>query len=107
MPGYRFFAFLAGVTKRITMSPSVMPIYDVGRLCTGVFVLAGNDGSEFGDILECFDQLDLTSCESRSEGAVGGQKGGESGGVAESGGSKVGDGVDGFLLVELRCSLFL
>ena len=33
--------------------------------------------------------------------------GGNSGAIAGSGGGKVGDGVNGFLLVELRCILFL
>ena len=73
MPGSKFFAVSDGLTRIITMSPSIMPISGVGRLCTGVFVWVGNDGSEFGDILECLDQLDLTSCEIRSEGAVGGR----------------------------------
>ena len=38
MTGFRFFAVLAGVTRRITIIPAVMPISGVGRLCTGVFV---------------------------------------------------------------------
>ena len=72
MTGFMFFTVSAGVTRRITMSPSAMTIIGVGRLCTRDLAEVGNDGSEFGDILECFDQLGLTSCESRSEDAVGG-----------------------------------
>ena len=49
----------------------------------------------------------MTSCESRSKGAVLGCYGGDSGTISGSGGGKVGDGVDSFLLVELRCILFL
>ena len=52
MPGYRFFAVLAGIYIGITMSPEVVPIYGVGWLCTGIFFEVGNGGSEFGDILE-------------------------------------------------------
>ena len=37
------------------MNTAVVPIYDVRWLCAGIFVEVGNDGSEFGDILECFD----------------------------------------------------
>ena len=55
MPVSRFFAVSAGVARGITMSPSVVPITGVGWICAGVFVDIGNDGSEFGDILECFD----------------------------------------------------
>ena len=55
MPGSRFFVVLAGMTRGITMSPSVVLISGVGWLCTGVFVEFGDDGSEFGDILQCFD----------------------------------------------------
>ena len=73
MPVFTFFAVSAGVRRIIAMSPAVMPISGVGRFCTGFFVGFGNDGSEFGNILECFDQLDLTSCESRSEVAVDGR----------------------------------
>ena len=55
MPGSRFFAVSAGMSRGITMSPSVVPKTGVGWICAGVFVDVGNDGSEFGDILECFD----------------------------------------------------
>ena len=37
------------------MSPAVVPISGVGWLCDGVFVEVDNDGSAFGDILECLD----------------------------------------------------
>ena len=60
MPVSRFFAVSAGVARGITMSPTVMPISGVERLHTGVFVSVGHDGSEFGDLLECFDQLEVT-----------------------------------------------
>ena len=55
MPSYRFFAVSAGMSRGITMSPSVVPISGVGWLCAGIFVEFGNDGSEFGNILECLD----------------------------------------------------
>ena len=51
--------------------------------------------------------LSLTSCESRSEGDVCGCYGGNRGAIAGSGNGKVGDGADGFLLIELHCFLFL
>ena len=73
MTGFRFFSVLAGVSRKIAMIPAVIPIVVVGRFCTRGFVYVSNDGSEFGDILECFNQMGLTSCESRSEGAVGGR----------------------------------
>ena len=72
MPGSRFFAVSDGVSRRIATSPAVMPIYGVGQFRTRVFAYVGNEGSEFGDIQECLDPLDLTSCENRSEVAVGG-----------------------------------
>ena len=49
----------------------------------------------------------MTSSESRSESAVGGCEGGNRGAIAGSGGGKVGYVVNGFLLIELRCILFL
>ena len=49
------FVVLAGVSRGITMSPVVVPISGIGWHCDGIFVLLGNDGSDFGDILECFD----------------------------------------------------
>ena len=49
----------------------------------------------------------MTSCEIRNEGAVGGCESGNSGAIAGSVGGKVGDGVYSFLLVDLRCILFL
>ena len=55
MPGSRFFAVSTGMSRGITMSPEVLPIYGVGWLCAGIFVEVRNDGSDFGDILECFD----------------------------------------------------
>ena len=55
MPGSRFFAVSAGISRGITMSLAVVPISGAGGLCAGIFVEVGNDGSEFGDILECFD----------------------------------------------------
>ena len=55
MPGSRFFAVSDGMSRGITMSPAVVPISGVGWLCAGIFVDFGNDGSEFGDILECFN----------------------------------------------------
>ena len=55
MPGSVFFAVLAGMVQGITMSPAVVLISCVGWLCIGIFVDIGQGGSEFGDILECFD----------------------------------------------------
>ena len=72
MHGSRFSAVSAGMVQGVTMSPAVVPIYGVGWPCTGIFVEIGQGGSEFGDILKCFDYLKLTLSESRSEGAVGG-----------------------------------
>ena len=37
MTGFRFFVVAAGVSQKIVMSPSVMPISGVGRFCTRVF----------------------------------------------------------------------
>ena len=72
MPGSRFLVVSDGMSRGITMIPAVVKISGVGWLCAGIFVEVGNDGSEFGNILECFDYLKLTNCEIRSEGAVGG-----------------------------------
>ena len=52
MPDSRFLAVLAVIYKGITMSPEVVPTSGVGWHCTEIFVEIGNDGSEFGDILE-------------------------------------------------------
>ena len=55
MLGSRFFAVSAGMSRGITMSPVVVPISGVGWICAGIFVEVCNDGSEFGDIIECFE----------------------------------------------------
>ena len=55
MPGSRFFAVSAVMVQGITMSPAVVPIYGVEWLCAGIFVEIGQGGSEFGNILECFE----------------------------------------------------
>ena len=55
MPSSRFFAVTARMVGRITMSPEVVPISGVRWPCAGIFVEIGQGGSEFGDILECFD----------------------------------------------------
>ena len=55
MPGSRFFEVSAGMSRGITMRPAVVPIYGVGWLCAGIFVEIVQGGSEFGDILDCFD----------------------------------------------------
>ena len=55
MPGSMFLVFLAGMSRGITMSPVVVPISGVGWICAGIFVDVGNDGSEFGEILEYFE----------------------------------------------------
>ena len=55
MTGSRFFAVSTGVSRGITMIPAVVPISGVGWICAGIFVEVGNDSSEFGEILECFD----------------------------------------------------
>ena len=49
-----FFAVTDGVSRKISMSAAVIPIDGVGLFCTRVFAYIGNDGNEFGDILECF-----------------------------------------------------
>ena len=49
----------------------------------------------------------MKSCESQSEGAVGGCYGDNRGVIAGSGDGNVGYSVNGFLLIELRCILFL
>ena len=55
MLGSRFFAVSAGMVQVIPMSPAVVPISCVGWPCAGIFVEIGQGGSEFGDILKCFD----------------------------------------------------
>ena len=55
MPGSRFFAVSDGMVRGITTSPEVVLISGVGWLCAGFFLMIGLGGSEFGDILECFD----------------------------------------------------
>ena len=55
MPGYKFFVVSAEVPRGITMSPEIVSISGFGWLFAGGFVKVGNDGSEFGDILEFFN----------------------------------------------------
>ena len=55
MPGSRFFAVSAGMVRGINMIPAVVPISSVGWIWAGIFVNIGQGGSEFGNILECFD----------------------------------------------------
>ena len=53
--GSRFFAVSSGMSREITMSPALVPVSGVGWICDEIFVQVGNDSSDFGDILECFD----------------------------------------------------
>ena len=55
MPGSRFFAVSDGMVRGITISSVVMPIYGGGWPCAGIFVEIGQGGSEFCNVLKCFD----------------------------------------------------
>ena len=55
MPGSRLFIVSARMIRGITMVPAVVQIFSVGWIFAGIFVEIGKGGSEFGDILECFN----------------------------------------------------
>ena len=68
------------------MGPAVVPNPGAGWPCTVIFVEIGEGGSEFCDVLQCFDELKLARSECRSEGAVGGYQSGYCGAITDSGG---------------------
>ena len=72
-----------------------------------ISVEIGEGGSEFHDVLQCFDKLKLARSERGSDGAVSGCQSGYCGLVSGSGSGQICYGVNGFLLVELGCVFFL
>ena len=57
------FTVTARVVQQVSVGPSVVPNPGVGWLCTGISIEIGKEGSEFRDILQCFDELKLARSE--------------------------------------------
>ena len=45
------------------MGPAVVPNFGTGWPCTVIFVEIGEGGSEFRDVLQCFNKLKLAHSE--------------------------------------------
>ena len=63
MTFYRVFTVTARVVRQVSVGPSVVPNPGAGWPCTVMFVEIGNGGSEFRDVLKCFDELKLAHSE--------------------------------------------
>ena len=55
------------VVRQVYVVPTVMSNHGVGWSCTVICVEVGVGGCEFCDVLQCLDELKLTSSESCSE----------------------------------------
>ena len=60
---FRVFAVTARVVQQVSVGPSVVPNPGVGWSCTVISVEIGEGGSEFRDVLQCFDELKLARSE--------------------------------------------
>ena len=55
MPGSRFLTVTNQVIQQLAVVPAVVPISGDGWPCAVIFVEIGKGGSEFCDVLKCFD----------------------------------------------------
>ena len=60
---FRVFTVTARVVQQVFVGPAVFPNTGVGWLCTVISVEIGEGGSEFRDVLKCFDELKLACSE--------------------------------------------
>ena len=77
---------MARVVRQVSVSLAVVSNHGVGWSCTVISVEIGEGGSEFRDVLQCFDELKLACSERFSEGALIDCPSGYCGSVAGSGG---------------------
>ena len=61
---FRVFTVTARVVRQVSVSPVVVTNPGVGWSCTVISVEIGEGGSEFCDVLQCFDVLNLAHSES-------------------------------------------
>ena len=74
------------LVRQVVVGTAVVLNTGVGWSCTVIFVEIGEVGSEFRDVLQCFDELKLARSERCSEVDVSGCQSGYCGLVAGSGG---------------------
>ena len=74
------------MVQQVSVGPAVVSNHGVGWSCTVISVEIGKGGSEFRDVLQCFNELKLAYSERCSEGAVSGCQSDYCGLVAGSGG---------------------
>ena len=63
MTFFRFFTVTARVVRQVSVGPAVVPNPGVGWSCTVISVEICEGGSEFRDVLQCFDELKLACSE--------------------------------------------
>ena len=63
MTFFRVFTVATRVVRQVSVGPAVVLNTGVGWSCTVIFVEIGEGGSEFCDILQCFDELKLARSE--------------------------------------------
>ena len=76
----------ASVFRQVSVGPTVVSDNGVVWSCIVIYVEIGEGGSEFGDVLQGLDELNLACSERCGEGAVGGYQRGYCGVVVGSGG---------------------
>ena len=57
------FTVTARVVRQVSVGPAVVSNPGVGWSCTVISVDIGEGGSDFCDVLQCFDDLNLASSE--------------------------------------------
>ena len=63
MTFFRVFTVADRLVQQVSVGPAVVPNTGVGWLCTVISVEIGKGGSEFRDVLQCFDDLKLACSE--------------------------------------------
>ena len=63
MTFFRVVTVTARVVRHVSVGPTVMSNHSVGWSCTVISVEIGKGGSEFCDVLQCFDELKLARSE--------------------------------------------
>ena len=51
------------MVQQVSVGPEVVPNPGAGWTCTVIFVDIGEEGSDFRDVLQCFDELKLARSE--------------------------------------------
>ena len=60
---FRLFTVMVRVVRQVSVGPAVLSNPGVGWSCTVISVEIGEGGSEFHDVLQCFDKLKLARSE--------------------------------------------